>query len=52
MGIFSKSKPKVDSGVSQESLEAFIAKFQQMFPESFHEEINGTLYTTSDDSGF
>ena len=48
MGIFSKSKPKADSGVSQESLEAFITKFQQMFPESFREEINGAIFTTSD----
>ena len=48
MGIFSKSKPKVDSDVSQESLEAFITKFQQMSPESFREEINGAIFTTSD----
>ena len=48
MGIFSKSKPEVDSGVSQESLEAFITKFQQMFPTSFREEINGAIFTASD----
>jgi hypothetical protein len=48
VGIFSKSNPKVDSGVSQESLQAFITKFQQMFPESFREEINGAIFTTSD----
>jgi len=48
MGIFSRSKQKVDNGVSKESLEAFTTKFQRMFPESFREEINGSFYTSSD----
>ncbi len=48
MGIFKNRRPQSDSSVSQESLEKFISKFQGMFPENFEEEINGTIYTTTE----
>lgn len=47
MGIFSRPKPKDASGVSEESLLAFISKFQKMIPDDFSKEINGKDYDTS-----
>ena len=47
MGIFSKSKPKAASGVSEESLLGLISKFQKMLPDDFKMEINGKNYDSA-----